>query len=57
MYFTEGRLRQYEHIMQQKPGFYRESVKTMKERGCLHCRYFDRGSQKCTMEKCMLFEE
>ena len=56
MYFTEGRLRTYERMMQEKPGHDRRPIKTIKERECKHCLYFDEHCHKCSKEKCALFD-
>lgn len=55
MHFTEGELRQYERLMQEKPGFNRRPAKTMKERECKKCLYFDENYHKCSKEKCPIF--
>ena len=40
MYFTEGQLREYERMMQEKPGFNHEVVKTTVKKDCMHCPVF-----------------
>ncbi|MEG6521358.1 hypothetical protein [Desulfotomaculum sp. 1211_IL3151] len=55
MYFTEGPLRKFERMMQEKPKREREPVKTAKTRDCKHCLHFDEHSSKCSKEKCALF--
>ena len=55
MHFTEGELRQYERLMQEKPGFNHRSIKTMRERECKKCLHFDENSHKCRKEKCPIF--
>ena len=57
MYFTKGQLREYERMMQEKPGHDRKPIKTMKERDCKHCLYFDKRCYKCSKEKCALFDD
>lgn len=57
MYFTEGQLREYERMMQEKPGYNRRPIKTVKERDCKHCKFFDEHSHKCSKEKCTLFDD
>lgn len=57
MHFTEGHLREYERLMQEKPGYDRKYIKTMKERECKHCPYFHKGFNKCSREKCALFDD
>lgn len=59
MYFTEGQLRKYERIMQEKPEFDRKNIitKTVEERDCKHCLYFIKHHSKCSKKKCVLFEE
>jgi hypothetical protein len=54
MYFTEGRLRTYERMMQEKPKHDREPVKPVREDDCTQCRYFDKHSGKCSKEKCVI---
>lgn len=51
MYFTEGRLRTYERMMQEKPKHDREPVKPD---DCAHCLHFDKHSGKCSKEKCVI---
>ncbi|MBZ4647660.1 MAG: hypothetical protein JG777_3149 [Clostridia bacterium] len=55
MYFTEGRLRAYERMMQEKPKYGREPVeepvKPARERDCEHCLRFDKHIGKCSKEK------
>ena len=46
MYFTEGQLREYERIMQEKPGYNRRVIKTMKERDCRNCKHFDESCNR-----------
>lgn len=57
MNFTEGKLLEYERMMREKPGFDRRPVKTMKERDCKHCLYYDDHRQKCGMKKCAVFDD
>ncbi|MDD4833400.1 MAG: hypothetical protein PHC44_01515 [Lutispora sp.] len=57
MYFTEGQLREYERMMQEKPGYNRRPIKKVKERDCKHCQFFDEHSRKCSKEKCTLFDD
>ena len=57
MHFTEGHLREYERLMQEKPGYDRRSTRTMKERKCKHCLYFDKHFHKCSKDKCVLFDD
>lgn len=57
MYFTEGKLIEYERMMKETPGFNQKSVKTMEEKDCLHCLHFDRQLGKCGLEKCAVFED
>lgn len=54
MHFTEGQLRKYERMMQEKPGYDYRTIETMKERDCKHCLYFDERCRKCSIEKCIL---
>ncbi len=57
MHFTEGQLREYERMMQEKPGHHRRHIKTMKERDCKHCPDFDKSCNKCSKEKCDIFDD
>jgi hypothetical protein len=57
MHFTEGQLREYEHMMQEKPGHHHRHIKTMKERGCKDCPVFDKSRNKCSKEKCHIFDD
>jgi hypothetical protein len=46
MYFTEGRLRAYERIMQEKPKHAHElSAKPVSDEDCKQCRYIDKHSE------------
>ena len=57
MLFTEGRLREYECTMKEKPVYDRRLTKTMDERDCKHCLYFDEHCRKCSKKKCALFND
>lgn len=57
MLFTLGKDREYELMMREKPGFDHRPVKTMKERDCKHCLYYDESSRKCSLEKCLIFDD
>jgi len=57
MYFTKGKLIEYERMMKETPGFNHRPVKTMKERDCKHCLNFDQSLGKCGKEKCVLFDD
>lgn len=57
MYFTEGRLREYERMMQEKPGHDRKPVKVAEKRDCKHCLYFDKYKGKCGKKKCVIFDD
>lgn len=57
MFFTVGKRREFERMMQETPSFDRLSVKTMKERDCKHCLYYDESNRKCSREKCVVFED
>lgn len=56
MHFTEGQLRKYERMMQEKSGYDRRPIKTVKEQDCKHCISFDEQCGKCGKEKCALFD-
>ncbi|MCG1024986.1 hypothetical protein [Dehalobacter sp.] len=52
MYFTEGRLRAYESMMQKKPKQGHEPPdKPVSDEACKQYRYSDRPSEKCGKEK------
>ncbi len=57
MYFTEGRLRAYERMMQEKPRHEHDPVKTMPDRDCKHCLHYDTQHEKCGKERCVVFRE
>jgi len=57
MYFTEGQLREYERMMQEKPGYKRRVIKTMKERDCRNCKHFDESCNKCNKDQCDIFDD
>ena len=57
MLFTVGKDREYERIMKETPGFDRRLIRTMKERDCEHCLYYDDQTRKCSLEKCAVFED
>lgn len=57
MHFTEGRLREYERMMQEKPIHDRRPIKTMKERDCKNCLHFDKRYHKCSREKCTIYDD
>lgn len=54
MYFTEGRLRAYERMMQEKPKHDREPAKPAKGRDCEHCLHFNKRKEECRKEKCVI---
>jgi radical SAM protein with 4Fe4S-binding SPASM domain len=53
MYFTEGRLRAYERMMQKKPKL-EPTAQSVRDKNCKQCRYFDKCSGKCSKEKCVI---
>jgi|BioPla2DNA2_1021312.scaffolds.fasta_scaffold279477_1 hypothetical protein len=57
MYFTEGRLRSYECMMQEKPKYENGPVKTMQDRDCQHCLHYNKQLKKCSKEKCVIFKD
>lgn len=57
MTFTEGKLLEYEHMMRKAPGFDRRRIRTMKERDCKHCLYYDEHLRRCSLEKCIIFDD
>lgn len=57
MYFTKGKLIEYERMMRETPGFDPGLIKTMKEWDCKQCLYFDDNRRKCSKEKCAIFND
>lgn len=61
MLFTEGEDREYERLMQEKPGFGRDKPPvfraTKRRRDCPYCLYYSEKDKKCGLEKCTVFEE
>lgn len=57
MHFTEGHLRKYELMMQEKPKHERDPAKTMQGRDCKHCLHFDKKCEKCSKKKCVIFND
>lgn len=57
MHFTEGPLRQYERMMQEKPGHDHKPIKPVKKRDCMHCLHSDKHYRRCSKEKCILLED
>ena len=57
MYFTGGRLRTYERMMQEKPRPEHNPAKTMPDRDCEHCLHYNTQHKKCSKEKCTVFKE
>jgi len=55
--FMVGKDREYERLMKQMPGFDRKPVRTMKERDCEHCLYYDEQNRRCSHKKCVVFED
>jgi hypothetical protein len=55
--FTAGKDREYERMMKENPGFDHRPIRTMKERDCKHCLYYDETLHKCSLEKCAVFED
>ena len=59
MLFTEGTDRNYERMMQGKPGFQRNRRRTVlpnaKQRDCPHCLYYNETLKKCNLETCIVF--
>lgn len=55
MIFTGGKDRFYERLMRQKPDYRRHFAPQKKERDCKHCLYYDERLQKCSQEKCIVF--
>lgn len=57
MNFTEGKDLEYERLMRQKPGFNKQRNKTIQERDCPHCLYWDEALQKCPHKKCVVYPQ
>jgi hypothetical protein len=57
MLFTVGKDLEYERLMRIPPGFDKRHVRTIKERDCENCLYYDEQSRKCSLEKCAVFED
>jgi len=57
MYFTEGQLRKYERMMQEKPKYEAGSAEQSKDRDCENCLYFNAHSKKCSRDKCIVFDD
>ena len=59
MLFTEGKDRNYERMMQGKPGFQRNRRRTVlpnaKQSDCHHCLYYNETLKKCNLETCIVF--
>jgi hypothetical protein len=57
MHFTEGPLREYERMMQEKPGYDRRPIKSIKERDFKSCSHFDEHCRKCSKETSAQFDD
>ncbi|WP_415535883.1 hypothetical protein [Dehalobacter sp. 4CP] len=57
MYFTEGQLREYERIMQEKPGYDRKPFKKPEQKDCRLCPKCDKRSDKSGKERHALFRD
>ncbi len=64
MLFTKGKDREYERMMQEKPGFRRRRQKekniqfaTSDNKDCPYCLYYDEKKKKCSMKSCIVFDE
>ena len=57
MTFTEGKLLEYEYMMRKAPGFDRRRIKTMEKRDCKHCLYYDEHLRRCSLKKCLIFDD
>ena len=59
MLFTEGKDRNYERMMQGKPGFQRNRRRTVlpnaRQRDCPHCLYYNETLKKRNLETCIVF--
>lgn len=62
MLFTQGKDREYECLMQQKPNFEYGNKKRIKfataeDKDCPYCLYFNDKTKKCDMPNCIVFDE
>lgn len=61
MLFTEGKDRNYERLMQEKPGFQRDRRRMVfpnaRQRDCPHCLYYNEMLKKCGFETCIVFKK
>lgn len=57
MCFTEGRLRTYERMMQEKPKHNHKPAKPEKKQDCEHCMHFDKHKGKHSKEKCVISDD
>ncbi|MEA5047101.1 MAG: hypothetical protein VB034_00690 [Eubacteriales bacterium] len=64
MLFTRGKDREYERMMQEKPGFGRRRQKekniqfaTAENKDCPYCLYYDGKRKRCSMDSCPVFDE
>jgi len=68
--FTEGKHKQYERMMQEKPGFERRDnigrtskkdmtiqFATADNKDCPYCLYYDGKRKRCSMDSCSVFDE
>ena len=60
MLFTEGKHREYERLMQEKPGENRKRKRiffaTAENRDCPYCLYYMSKKKRCLYDKCIVFE-
>ena len=61
MLFTEGKDRNYERLMQEKPGFQRDRRRMVspnaRQRDCPHCLYYNETLKKCGLATCVVFKK
>ena len=61
MLFTEGKDRNYERMMQEKPGFKRDRRRMVspnaRQRDCPHCLYYNETLKKCGLATCVVFKK
>ena len=69
MLFTKGKHRQYESLMQEKPGFDKRHTghkilkdktiqfETAENKDCPYCLYYAEKKKKCRMPNCIVFDE
>lgn len=63
MLFTQGKSREYERMMNEKPGVERKTKKkkiffaTAENKDCPYCLYYTSKGKRCKYDKCIVFPE